>query len=121
MSDCPTVNLIVIRSKEIDRAAEFYQQLGLALTKHRHGNGPLHYSACVNGIVFELYPLGVHPPTVGTRVGFCVDDLSSTLHRLTAIGAEVVSGPAESEWGFRAVLKDPDGHVVELVDAPGGK
>ena len=32
-----------------------------------------------------------------------------------AEGAEVVTPPSDSEWGRRAVVKDLDGHIVELV------
>jgi hypothetical protein len=34
------------------------------------------------------------------------------------VGAEVVSPVADSEWGRRAVVKDFDGHVVELLTPP---
>ncbi len=47
------MNLTVIRSPDIDRAAMFYQTMGLLFTKHRHESGPEHYSSCVNGFVFE--------------------------------------------------------------------
>ena len=112
------MNLTVLRSPDIDRAAEFYSQMGLLFTKHRHGKGPEHYTSCVADFVFELYPLGKHPPTIGTRIGFSVDDVDSVLPLLVAIGAEVISPVADSEWGRRAVVKDLDGHVVELLTPP---
>jgi hypothetical protein len=37
---------------------------------------------------------------------------------LVAIGAELISPAADSEWGRRAVVKDLDGHVVELITPP---
>jgi len=37
---------------------------------------------------------------------------------LMAHGANVVSAPSDSEWGRRAVLKDFDGHTVELATPP---
>lgn len=111
----PFMNLVVLRSPDIERASKFYFELGLSFTKHRHGTGPEHYTSCVGGFVFEIYPQGKHPPTVGTRIGFSVDDVDSIVPKLVAIGAELISPAAESEWGRRAVVRDLDGHVVELL------
>ena len=49
------LNLVAIRSANIDRAAEFYENLGLEFEKHRHGNGPEHYSCECHEVVFEIY------------------------------------------------------------------
>jgi hypothetical protein len=50
------MNLLVVRSPNIDRAVQFYSMLELLMTKHAHGTGPQHYASAVNGIVFEIYP-----------------------------------------------------------------
>ena len=114
----PFLNLTVLRSPDIERASRFYSAMGLLFMKHRHGNGPEHYTSCINGFVFEIYPLGKHPPTYGTRIGFSVDDVDSIVPMLIAVGAELISPAADSEWGRRAVVKDLDGHVVELLTPP---
>lgn len=112
----PHLNLVVLRSLDLDRGAEFYRQLGLLFTKHRHGTGPEHYSSEVSGLVFELYPLTAKSSTTsGTRIGFRVDSVDSVVEQLTKIGAMVISPAADSEWGRRAVVKDFDGHIIELV------
>jgi len=112
----PHLNLVVLRSSDIDRGAAFYRQMGLLFTKHAHGTGPEHYSSEVNGLVFELYPLTPKAAsTTGTRIGFRVDSVDRVVELLTKIGAVVVSTPTESEWGRRAVVKDFDGHIIELV------
>ncbi len=112
----PILNLLVLRSPDIDRAAGFYRQMGLLFTKHAHGSGPEHYSSMVNGMVFEIYPLGPKSgPTTGARIGFSVDSVDGVVSLLQEIGGVVVSAPQESEWGRRAVVKDFDGHVIELV------
>ena len=51
-----SLNLVVIRSPDIERACRFYSALGLAFTKHAHGTGPEHYACEIGGIVFEIYP-----------------------------------------------------------------
>lgn len=114
----PFVNLLVLRSPDIDRASRFYSEMGLLLEKHRHGNGPEHYTSCVDGFVFEIYPIQNHPPTNGIRIGFSVDDVDSVLPLLIAVGGEIISPAADSPWGRRAVVKDLDGHVVELITPP---
>ena len=95
--------------------------MGLLFTRHAHGSGPEHYSSMVNGMVFEIYPLGPKlSPTIGARIGFSVDSVDGVVTLLQEIGAVVVSAPQDSEWGRRAVVKDLDGHVVELV-TPNGR
>jgi catechol 2,3-dioxygenase-like lactoylglutathione lyase family enzyme len=112
----PHLNLVVLRSPDIDRAARFYRRMGLLFTRHSHGTGPEHYSSEGLGLVFEIYPLtSKSQPTVGTRIGFRVDSVDEIVPLLSEIGAEIVSPPADSEWGRRAVVKDLDGHVVELL------
>ena len=112
----PQLNLVVLRSPDIERAAAFYRALGLDLTLHAHGTGPQHYAAEHGGMVFELYPQTVKSsPTTGTRIGFKVASVDAVIQQLTAVGAAVITPPADSEWGRRAVVKDLDGHTIELV------
>src|SRR4051812_27334640 len=51
-----SLNLLVIRSPDIDRSARFYELLGLSFTKHAHGTGPVHYAGELGSAVFEIYP-----------------------------------------------------------------
>jgi catechol 2,3-dioxygenase-like lactoylglutathione lyase family enzyme len=59
------------------------------------------------------------PVATGVRIGFRVDSVDELVPLVSEAGAEVVSGPHDSEWGRRAVVRDLDGHVVELVTPPG--
>jgi catechol 2,3-dioxygenase-like lactoylglutathione lyase family enzyme len=56
MTTLPRINLIVLRVSDVERAEAFYRLLGFEFTRHAHGAGPEHYSAELNGVVFELYP-----------------------------------------------------------------
>src|ERR1051325_2526955 len=110
-----TLNLVVLRSPDIARAAAFYTRLGLQFTQHRHGSGPEHFSAQFPGGVFELYPVSTDGlSTLGTRVGFRVPSVDTVIAALSEYHGAVVSPPKDSEWGRRAVVTDPDGHRVEL-------
>lgn len=112
----PQLNLVVIRSPDIHRAAKFYQAMGLQLMMHRHGAGPEHYAAEANGLVFELYPATAKSgSTQGTRIGFRVEAIDAVVERVREAGAEIVTPPQDSEWGRRAVVRDLDGHVIELT------
>lgn len=113
MSDVK-LNLIVLKTHHLDRLKDFYSALGISFAEEKHGDGPSHLSARVGDVVLELYPLPADAvPDAGTRLGFAVPNLDAVLARL---GTSVVSGPRETEWGRRAVLRDPDGRRVELVE-----
>ena len=110
------LNLVVLRSPDLAQAAAFYSRLGLQFTRHQHGSGPEHFAAELSGGVFELYPLTADgPSTLGTRIGFSVPSLDTTIAALSDYPAAVISPPKDSEWGRRAVVADPDGHRVELL------
>ncbi len=113
----PRLNLVVIRSPNIDHAVVFYKALGLLFTKHAHGSGPEHYSSEIAGMVFEIYPLlEEQSPTTAMRLGFQLDHIDSVLPLLTEIGGTMISPPRDSPWGRRAVLRDLDGHSIELIE-----
>lgn len=115
----PRLNLIVLRSSDPARLVSFYADLGLEFIQHRHGSGPEHFASENGGAVFEIYPLGKNDgATASVRLGFEVEDLTTVISRLEEKGAAIVSAPAVSPWGFRAVVKDWDGHKVELTEAP---
>jgi catechol 2,3-dioxygenase-like lactoylglutathione lyase family enzyme len=113
----PYLNLIVIRAVDPNRSVAFYQLVGLNFTKHRHGTGPEHFASEEGPIVFEIYPRGDGTGTAATRLGFKIASLDETMAVLQAAGVPVHTSPAPTEWGYRAVVLDPDGHRVELVGA----
>ena len=113
-----SLNLVVLRSSDLERASAFYTRLGLQFTRHRHGNGPEHFAAELPGTVFELYPLSPEgPSTTGTRIGFRVPSVDAAVAALSDTPHAIVTPARDSEWGRRAVLADPDGHRVELLQA----
>jgi lactoylglutathione lyase len=107
--------LIVIRATDVYRIAKFYAAMGCNFVTERHGSGPEHLTTEVNGVVFEIYPVGNQPVTVGVRLGFKVASLTTTVAALEMAGGIVKSPPSDGPWGLRAVLLDPEGHAVEIV------
>jgi len=115
MTSC---NLIVIRSANMEALAKFYSALlDVELTKHRHGQGPEHYGCELGFFCFEIYPKrSDEDDTTAVRLGFLVDSIRDAFARLGRFEYNVVSSPKESPWGVRAVIDDPEGHRVELIE-----
>ncbi|WP_397570345.1 VOC family protein [Schlesneria sp. T3-172] len=112
------MKLIVIRSSDVLRCAAFYRQLGLEFTEHRHGGGPLHFAAVLAGVVFEIYPTKKSDDVDRTtRLGFVVPDIHTSILALRSSDVKIVEVLEQTEWGQRAVVRDPDGRSVELYAA----
>ena len=113
----PFLNLLALRAPDIERAQKFYSLLGFSFTKHAHGSGPEHYAAESESQVFEIYPqTGAEDSTKSTRIGFKVCGVDEVVARLVSGGATIISPVKDSPWGRRAVVSDPVGHKLELVE-----
>jgi predicted enzyme related to lactoylglutathione lyase len=109
------LNLLVLRARDPERLARFYEAFGLTFYAERHAKGPVHQTCNVDGAVLEIYPLREgDSPTTGTRLGFCVPSLAEALDACNR-DARLLSAPTKSQWGYRAVLEDPEGHKIELT------
>ena len=76
----------------------------------------MHHAADIGGCTFELYPSADEPPD-GTRLGFAVSGLDRVMEVLSLSGVPTVRSPESTPWGYRAVVRDPDGRAVELYEA----
>jgi predicted enzyme related to lactoylglutathione lyase len=47
-------------------------------------------------------------------LGFVVEKVADVVQALQTFGTPVVTEPQTTQWGFRAVVRDPDGRAVEL-------
>jgi lactoylglutathione lyase len=113
-----SLNLVVLRFSDVANAAAFYTLLGLRFSKHRHGSGPEHFAAELAGRVFELYPLSSDgTSTLGTRIGFRVPSVDAAIAALSDYSEAVLTPVRDSEWGRRAVIRDPEGHRIELIES----
>jgi catechol 2,3-dioxygenase-like lactoylglutathione lyase family enzyme len=115
--DAPSLKLIVLKTNNVESLRAFYTRLGFRFVEEQHGKGPLHFSAPLGDGILEIYPLpdGALADTT-TRLGFAVSGVDSINASLieTEYG---VSKPKQTEWGLRAVVRDPDGRTVELYEA----
>jgi predicted enzyme related to lactoylglutathione lyase len=118
-----SLNLLVLKTRQLEPMRAFYERLGIAFAREQHGDGPVHYAGRAGGVVLEIYPASDNGDT-GTRLGFSVAALQRVVDSLAASGARVQTPPQASAWGLRAVVRDPDGRAVELYERrrepPGG-
>jgi catechol 2,3-dioxygenase-like lactoylglutathione lyase family enzyme len=115
-TDRVTLDLVVIRSADLDRAERFYAALGIRFARERHGSGPEHLAARIGSVVFEVYPQRDGSSSLGVRLGFRVASVAEAVEAALAAGGSLVSGARRTEWGTRAVVADPDGHRIELSE-----
>ena len=104
------LNLVVLRSPQLDAVKGFYQAVGLCFVPEKHGRGPDHFSARSGDVVIELYPSGKEAEAGDLRLGFTVSDIASVIARLIALGTDVPDIAERS-----VVVTDPDGRRVELT------
>ncbi|MDY6901712.1 MAG: VOC family protein [Cyanobacteriota bacterium] len=110
-----TINLIVIRVKDLETSKKFYETLGINFVYEQHGKGEKHLSAVLEEIVFEIYPSSNNVDTSQLRLGFRVSSVDKVIEKLQAIETDIISPPKDSQWGRRAVILDPDGYKIELI------
>ena len=109
------IRLIVIRTNDQKRLADFYTLLGFRFEYHRHGNSPMHYSAIIGNMTLEIYPMTKSQTEIDKylRLGFAIDNFDETLTILR--NNEIIfSEPTLTEFGFLTIVSDPDGRKIEL-------
>jgi len=110
------LNLLVIRTRHIERLKNFCSALGIVFQAEQHGTGPLHYAGNLSDeLVLEIYPLADSEIDGTIRLGFLVEDLNRTIAALEAAGAIVLTWPRETKWGLQAIVRDPDGTRIEVL------
>lgn len=119
-------SLIVLRCSDLELSRAFYTALGLTFHTERHGKGAVHYSCQLGNLVLELYPgkpglAPVRTQAGATMHGFLIESLDAVLANLQGLGAKIVQLPTDSPWGLRAVVLDPDGRAVELMQSQPSK
>lgn len=117
------VGALIIFTDKLEAVVEFYSAIGVPLELEQHGDGPVHY-ACDLGLThFAVFRSGPGEAAEfrsggSSFAGFTVNSLEAALDAARSVKAEVVQPPTEYPWGWRALVKDPDGRVVELFQRP---
>jgi hypothetical protein len=113
------LNLLVIRSRDLEQAVKFYSALGLDFVLHSHPPCGEHYSATVEGCVFEICQQHDEAVTaVSTVFGFRVSSVERAVEAALSSGGTLKRPPEVTEWGKTATVADIDGHRVLLTESP---
>jgi lactoylglutathione lyase len=110
-----SLNLLVLRFKDIDATRRFYERLGLAFVQEKHGAGPEHYASEQDGFVLELYPTAEGQMPDAVRIGFSTPflaDLSGDLRH--DVDVKILKQPYTAGDRLVILLEDPDGRKVEV-------
>jgi lactoylglutathione lyase len=112
------LSLVVLRCKNLELSHRFYELRGLRFVREQHENGPLHYVASLNGVVFELYPvqqsdLSCEP----ARLGFAIPSLTDTLQAMQTMGIQMLPVARDAKWYNSAIVLDPDGRKIEITES----
>jgi lactoylglutathione lyase len=105
------LNLIVLKSKDIDGTRSFFELLGLQFNEEKHGDGPLHYSSVIHDVVLEIYQ--GKSANENLTIGFCVNDLNDIKNRLPGFGADVITEPSPDKPYL--IIRDIDGRTIILT------
>ena len=107
-----SLNLLVLRCRDLEASRTFYESFGFRFTKHAHGSGPEHYAHEDERGVLELYPATVANGSDMTGLGFACADLEGLRESMTAFSP----GPIrDNPWGRSFVVRDPDDRRVEVT------
>jgi catechol 2,3-dioxygenase-like lactoylglutathione lyase family enzyme len=120
-----SLDYTVLIVEDLDRSVAFYTEaLGIQLS-HRSGGyaqlitGPTRLALYTREAMSATLEQPLEPPArnaPGSEIGFLVADVDAAYAEITLAGAEPVKPPSDRFWGQRtAYLRDPDGHLIELV------
>jgi catechol 2,3-dioxygenase-like lactoylglutathione lyase family enzyme len=132
------LNLVVIRTHDIERSRRFYEALGLKFQASEYGHGgktmhgpvptnaPLVLDIKTEGIppphtYFEINSLNPDEPIPPMQIGFFVKSVDKAVKAALEAGGTLATKAANWPYGRRAAVRDPDGHRVELSEDPFGR
>ena len=110
------IRLLVLRTSDPKKLADFYSLFGLTFDYHKHGKSPFHYSAAMEQTVLEIYPLAKSQTEAdkNLRIGFGIYDFDETVKKLKALQVPFSLEPTQTAFGFMAIISDPDLRKIEL-------
>ncbi len=115
-----TLGLVMIVVKDMDRSVKFYRDVvGLKLLFSQSN-----WSQFDAGhIILGLHPEGEEvkvSPTTGFSIGVYVDDIMKATSELKRRGGKIAIEPRNEPFGRWALLKDPDGYNIQVVELKSG-
>lgn len=114
-------DFIALQVRDLDRAADFYDRLGLRRAPASPPGAVVFDTAGASFAVREPLP-GVDldaaspRPGVGVALWLAADDAQALHDSLASAGVPIVSPPADSPFGRMFSLTDPDGYTITIHD-----
>lgn len=110
---------VALFSGRVEETVRFYGRLLGAAPEVEWPGGAAFAVGSLTLLVHERSaPLPEGPPNED-HVALAVPDLDAACAELAAQGLGILAGPRDFPWGRSAYLRDPDGRLVELTQAPG--
>jgi hypothetical protein len=128
----PYISLVTLGVDDVDRAADFYCELGLPM-REREGDGHVVFFE-LDGTWLSLFPRELLAADAGVEAGENRDGFSGVtlahnvrsrnavdrvLDEALAAGAELVQQARDTDWGgYSGYVSDGDGHLWEVAWNP---
>ncbi len=109
------INLVVLYCQDIHQSKSFYECFGMSFVEEKHGQGPTHFSAELDGIIFELYPKGEKEIT-RTRLGLNVSSLDAFTKKLRDRFPNTPIKTIEFDQIKKRLVTDPNGIKIEVME-----
>jgi predicted enzyme related to lactoylglutathione lyase len=107
---------VTVYVSDQDRALSFYERIGFEKTSDRHMNdGDRWLTVTPPGAQTSL---ALHHDVARagqTTFVYGVDDIGALYDRWSAEGITFTEPPAPQMWGIQAMMNDPDGNVIVVV------
>ena len=114
----PEFAKIVLKTHKLEELMDFYECLGFDFEEEQKGKGPTYYAAEAGDAALEIHPLPEGKVAdATTRLGFTVPDVVVCCNAARNSNWRVENKPNSGPEGLRALLRDPDGRAVELLQA----
>jgi lactoylglutathione lyase len=110
------LGLVMIVVRDMERSVAFYRDvLGLKLLIHQDNWSQFD----AGNILIGLHPDGEEvkvSPTTGMSIGIYVDDVDKAVAEIRRRLARIVVGPRPEPFGRWALLFDPDGYSIQIIE-----
>ena len=107
---------LMLYAINVEATARFYRSIGVDLGEVSGGRAVGDVDGCRIAIVSATSGDAAGPGVGGTSMpGFEVDDVDAVVVEIRAAGRRILREPELLDWGRRAVVSDPDGRAVELI------
>lgn len=110
---------ITINTADLQPMLQFYSELGLQFEHVNVSKGSSVHRSKIEGLEFSIFEITQvsMKSAPSLQLTFKVEDVKSTVEKLLKIDlAMCVLDPIELDGAMKAIILDPDGHSIELIE-----